>query len=288
MPTLDVQRLETIKADGAGHPLSEAVPDWQKHEQKIFNTLPNFAFHGAYQAQHFSEEDYARAFERVRAGRQLPEPTDLDREYGARVVKVAGVDVTRPYLDSAIELDFLARHLPSLEIGVLDIGAGYGRLARVLARAATAGEFPRIYTVDAIPVSAWLCEYYCAGTRVETLTLKQFEERHRQLDIGLVINIHSWNECSYGQVARWLEYVVSTRARYLFTVTWNAHPGITYHTHTDDRRSFRPLLEAHFDQLAEEDVSVHAGCPLALWKRRLTPRNIQLKEADGNWKVGVA
>jgi hypothetical protein len=52
-----------------------------------------------------------------------------------------------------------------------------------------------------------------------------------------------------------------TKALHLFTVA-------RFDYHTNDGRSFRALIEAHFMPIAEEDVSVHAGCPLVLWRRK--------------------
>lgn len=266
---LDRQRLEEIRAESNGHPLFDAHADWRRHEQEIIKALPNFAVHNMYQAQHQSEEAYARALDRAIKGVLALEPTDLDKEYGARCVKIRDGEYTRQFIDSHLEMQFLERHLPMSRVGVLDIGAGYGRLARFLSKLYVRPVvYPLIYTVDAIPVSTWLCESYCTGTNVETLTLKQFEARYTTLDIDLVVNIHSWNECTYDQVARWLEYVQRTKALYLFTVTYNYYKGITYHTNQPDHKSFRPLIEKHFTQITEEDVSIHAGCPLTLWRRK--------------------
>jgi hypothetical protein len=69
--------------------------------------------------------------------------------------------VSRDLLDSVSELLFLDRTLgvaSSRGAGVLDIGAGYGRLAHRAASAFPAR--PAWYCVDAVPESTFLCEYY--------------------------------------------------------------------------------------------------------------------------------
>jgi hypothetical protein len=263
---LNTQRLEEIRAESLSL-LAAATADWKAHEIEILNKLPNFADNNVYQAQNFGEREYKRALERVLSNpiTAVAGPTDLDQEYGARVVQVDGINVTRPFLDSAIEYQFLMRHLKGA-MGVLDIGAGYGRLPRFLSSVNGDVVFPRVYAVDAIPVSTWLCEFYC-GPSVETLTLKAFEEKHRDLDIGLVMNIHSWNECTYEQVGKWLEYILRTKAQYLFLVTANYY-GIPYHSQSEGHKSFRPLLLPHFQHVAEEDISMHRDCPMTLWKRK--------------------
>jgi SAM-dependent methyltransferase len=260
---MKLRRLGEIREENKGHPLASVSADWLAYEQKVVKAVPNFAAPQLFQAQEFALATYARAFDKVISQPFLGLFT-LDQEYGARIVDIGGTEVTRPFLDSNTEWRFLERYLPAGDMGVLDIGAGYGRLARFLSRIE---RFKPVFTVDAVPVSTWLCEQYCAGSKVETLTLRKFEERYTALDLDVVINIHSWNECTYAQVARWLEYVLKTKAFYLFTVTAN-YFGVPYHTCEDGHKSFLPLLEEHFTKIAEEPSVMRYDCPMALWSRK--------------------
>jgi hypothetical protein len=68
--------------------------------------------------------------------------------------------VSRDLLDSALELDFLERHVAIStreSLGVLDVGAGYGRLAHRLVEAVPQA---RVWCTDAIPESTFVSEFY--------------------------------------------------------------------------------------------------------------------------------
>ncbi len=91
----------------------------------------------------------------------LLERLDEDGLFGVHTFIVDGRRVSRDLLDSALELAFLDRHLgisrPPVQT-ILDIGAGYGRLAH---RAVTAfPETVRYLCTDAIATSTFLCESY--------------------------------------------------------------------------------------------------------------------------------
>jgi 2-polyprenyl-3-methyl-5-hydroxy-6-metoxy-1,4-benzoquinol methylase len=61
-----------------------------------------------------------------------------DDDFGAEVFDFHGKVVSRDLLDSIIEINFLDRHLgfsSRRAVNVLDIGAGYGRLAHRMATA---------------------------------------------------------------------------------------------------------------------------------------------------------
>jgi SAM-dependent methyltransferase len=129
---------------------------------------------------------------------------------------------SRDLLDSANEIDFLDRHVGLLErpgIRVLDIGAGYGRLAH---RFCESGVRPADYACcDAVPISSFLSEYYlgfrgiCPPAR--TVLLDQVGAlQPGQFD--LAINVHSFSECASGAIAWWLEQLRRLRVPQLFLV----------------------------------------------------------------------
>jgi len=142
---------------------------------------------------------------------------------------------------------------------VLEIGAGYGRLAVMLA------PLVRSYTcVDPVPVSTDVCRTYTQSHQpsVQVWTLDDF--RQKSWMRTLAINIHSWNECTLGQITHWLDALAAVPL--LFTVSHSSLPDHTYRTNEQGRPSFRPLLESRYDLLAEESIGLGQH-PHALWRR---------------------
>ena len=122
--------------------------------------------------------------------------------------------------NSILEISFLDRHLGLARrerITLLDVGAGYGRLAHRLATA-----FPgkaRILCTDAVPESTFLCEYYLdfrgVADRTEVVPLDEIGTRLRTDRIDVATNIHSFSECPLSAVEWWLDAIVGARVRYL-------------------------------------------------------------------------
>jgi SAM-dependent methyltransferase len=151
-----------------------------------------------------------------------------DGDYGVFTFPTGDTDkdgknrfVSRDLLDSVSELLFLERalqisHLPELK--VLDIGAGYGRLAY---RAVTAlRNIGTYFCIDAIPESTFLSSYYllrkgAAGTRVVA-----FDDQQDLVPgtIDLAVNIHSFSECSMEAVDYWVSRCAELKIEYLFIV----------------------------------------------------------------------
>jgi len=162
--------------------------------------------------------------------------------------EVAG-RVSRDRLDSTIELDFLDRHLQILtrpQLRVLDIGAGYGRLAH---RTCEAGAQVADYVcVDAIPESTFLAEYYTGfrglRDRVRVVPLDELV-KHGAATLGrfdLAINVHSFSECSYAAIRWWIARLQELEVPNLFIVPNTDSRFIS--TESDGtRKDFLPLLE---------------------------------------------
>jgi SAM-dependent methyltransferase len=162
--------------------------------------------------------------------------------------KLAG-QVSRDRLDSAIELDFLDRHLKILtkpQLRVLDIGAGYGRLAH---RTCEAGAQVADYVcVDAVPESTFLAEYYTGfrglRDRVRVVPLDELVKNGAP-SLGrfdLAINVHSFSECSYAAIRWWIARLQELAVPNLFIVPNTDTRFIS--TETDGtRKDFLPLLE---------------------------------------------
>jgi FkbM family methyltransferase len=146
-----------------------------------------------------------------------------DGTFGCWTAEVAGYgQISRDLLDSVSEILFLERRLGVLSregLRILDIGAGYGRLAhRMSAIHPSLADF---CCVDAVPESTFLNEYYLAfrgstpPARVLTL------DRIDTLEPGsfdLACNIHSFSECTATAVRWWVGQLARLRVPYLFVV----------------------------------------------------------------------
>ncbi len=123
--------------------------------------------------------------------------------------RIEGRVVTRDLLDSVAELNFLERHLAiSQRTGmvVLDIGAGYGRLAyRFLAALPS---IARYLCTDAVPLSTFLCEHYLryrgVDSRAEVVPLHEVRSRLAQQAVDLALNVHSFSECRLEAIGWWM------------------------------------------------------------------------------------
>jgi SAM-dependent methyltransferase len=258
--TLSNPRLSQIEAIAAGSPLSDVAMwrDWALHVRRH---LQNFAGEGYYLMQEQPQADYDRVAQYI-VDHHCPRDMSLatwDCRHGAIAVDTRALGpATRAFLDGVVEADYLNRHLPG-GLGrqrIIDIGAGYGRLAGIMTRL-----YPNLIyqCIDAVPISTFLCEFYLKelGSPARVLTLDQ------PFQADIAINVHSWNECSLSQITRWIELLKDTP--YLFTVSHNA----TYSTFPYGGASFRPLLESHYDLIApEESNALHTDPPHALWARR--------------------
>jgi len=137
-------------------------------------------------------------------------------QYGSRPA------VSRDLLDSVNEINFLEQKIgltgqPGLR--VLDIGAGYGRLAYRMAEA-----LPNLAAydcVDAVPESTFLCSYYLnyrgVNTKARAIPLDRLgEELARQYH--LAVNIHSFSECRREAIRWWLQRVAERDIPWLLVV----------------------------------------------------------------------
>jgi SAM-dependent methyltransferase len=172
--------------------------------------------------------------------------------------------VSRDLLDAANELLFLERNMGLLtrpDLRVLDIGAGYGRLAHRMAQAVPG---LRDYCcVDAIPESSFLAEYYLAWRGVappaRVLPLPDFDTQEFESRFDLIVNVHSFSECTYAALEYWFGRIAQLQAPYLFIVPND--PEAFLSTEGDgSRRDFRPLIEAAgYTQAASEPVYADAA-----------------------------
>jgi len=146
-----------------------------------------------------------------------------DGAFGAVTFEVAGRRVSRDLLDSILEIGFLDRNLKiaaNPELSILDVGAGYGRLAHRMLTA-----FPslrRYRCTDVIPESSFVCEYYLKFRghegRFQVTPSTQIDDALRNDTTDLALNIHSFSECTLDAVNWWLERLARHGVRYLMIV----------------------------------------------------------------------
>ena len=155
--------------------------------------------------------------------------------------------VSRDLLDSVCELLFLDRTLqisrwPGLR--VLDIGAGYGRLAY---RAVTAfNTIDTYFCVDAVPESTFLCQYYLSRKAAAPAHVIAFDDQEVLIPepIHLAVNIHSFSECAIEAVNYWVSRCAELKIEYLFIVP-NASAQGGKALRLIDGTDFSPLLARH-------------------------------------------
>ncbi len=153
-----------------------------------------------------------------------------DGLFGVYTYTVNSQLVSRDLLDSVLELSFLEKQLCLSQISnlkILDIGAGYGRLAF---RAVTA--LPNLTTylcADAVPESTFLSEYHVRfrhlEDRVVVVPLDQITERLQEQHIDLAVNIHSFSECTLDAIDWWLSLLAANKVKYFFIVPNAADHG---------------------------------------------------------------
>jgi hypothetical protein len=163
---------------------------------------------------------YAETIDTLRAMDRLGE----DALFGVYTFDFNGRRISRDLLDSVVEMNFLERHLgiasrPSLR--VVDIGAGYGRLAHRMVAALPNIEYA--YCVDAIPESTFLSEFYLrfrgVGDRTSVVPLDQVEETLSSQQITIATNVHSFQECTVGSIRWWLALLQKLGISHLMIVT---------------------------------------------------------------------
>jgi len=184
-----------------------------------------------------------------RDGRDLLPTLGEDGAFGCWSFEYPGHGrVSRDLLESVNEINFLERELALSErerFSVLDIGAGYGRLAHRMS-AAYPGQLRDYCCVDAIAESTFLSEYYLnyrdvtPPTRV--VSLDSMSEALVRGSFDLAVNIHSFPECTFEAVEWWIGMLERLEVPRLLIVP--NEPTELLSTEVDgSRRDFMPLLE---------------------------------------------
>lgn len=167
--------------------------------------------------------------------------------------------VSRDLLESINEINFLHRQLgiaDQAELKVLDIGAGYGRLAHRMCEALA--NLSRYDCVDAVPESTFLCEFYLrhrgVDERAGAIPLHELERLQPPGSYHLAVNIHSFSECTREAVRWWLARLRELRIPYLLIVP--NHPEKLLSSEPDgSKRDFAPdLAESGYELMHKAPV----------------------------------
>ncbi len=153
--------------------------------------------------------------------------------------------VSRDLLDSIIEIYFLEKHLNGFsckDLSVLDIGAGYGRLAhRMVCALPNIAEY---LCTDAFPTSTFISEYYVRfrnlENKVKVVPLDEVEQMMQERAVNVAINSHSFSECRISAIEWWLSLLRRYSVRYLMIVP---NPGQLLWT--NDGKDFGGAIEKH-------------------------------------------
>jgi len=177
----------------------------------------------------------------------LLDKLEEDNQFGVLTYSVDDKIVSRDLLDSILEIYFLEKELnisklPNLNI--LDIGAGYGRLAHRMTKA-----LPNInnyFCTDAVPVSTFICEYYIRfrslQEKAKVIPLYEVENTLLTQPIDLAINVHSFSECTISAIKWWMNILRKIQVRYIMIVP-NVIKDGGLELLTNYGQDFLPILE---------------------------------------------
>jgi hypothetical protein len=197
--------------------------------------------------------NYVRSIDALGLLDQLSE----DELFGVLTYVFDGKVVSRDLLDSILEIYFLERHLGLFareKLNVLDIGAGYGRLAHRMTSAVPG--LNAYLCTDGIAVSSFICEYYLSfrglSDKARIAPLDEVEEVLEAQPVDLAINIHSFSECTLEAIDWWFSLLERRRVRYVMLVP-NHRDDLNGQLLSHDGKDFGPIIENHGYRLKAKD-----------------------------------
>ncbi|HSX67848.1 hypothetical protein [Nocardioides sp.] len=145
-----------------------------------------------------------------------------DGLFGAFTFAFGDRVVSRDLLDSINEINYLDDQIGLSQMAapsVLDIGAGYGRMAWRMDEALT--NLGAYDCTDGVPVSTFLCEYHLdfRGVRKDVVRVVPLSEIDTLRDsYTLAVNIHSFSEQSHASINWWLDQIAKRDVAWLLIV----------------------------------------------------------------------
>jgi SAM-dependent methyltransferase len=189
----------------------------------------------------------------------LLDKLDEDGAYGCWTYEYPGYGrYSRDLIESVNEIAFLERELALSKRGrfsVLDVGAGYGRLAHRITGAY--GSAVSDYAcVDAIPESTFVCEHYLRERGIAPpARAVPLHEQAAALEPGsfdLALNVHSFSECTLAAIEWWVERLAELRVQNLMIIP-NEPTELLSLEQDKSRRDFMPALEAAGYELVKRE-----------------------------------
>lgn len=233
---VDNQRLQELRERYAGFQARASIPIVWTDEYVQSYGLQSFRGDNCYvwqtkdpncdEINYCLSAYYAMAIDELDVLRKNSE----DGLFGVHTYQIASRAFSRDLLDSTIELNFLEKYLKLSRrenLNILDIGAGYGRLAHRTAN--TLSNLSTYFCTDAVPESTFLSEYHITfrnlEDRVTVVPLDEIEQRIRERNIDLAVNIHSFSECSLEAIEWWLALLAAGKVKKLFIVPNSSDHG---------------------------------------------------------------
>lgn len=144
-----------------------------------------------------------------------------DGLFGAFTFKFGDRTVSRDLLDSINEINYLDEHIGLSSMAaptVLDIGAGYGRLAwRMDEALPNLGAYD---CTDGVPISTFLCEYHLgfrkASEKVRVVPLSEIDTLRDSYTVA--VNVHSFSEQTHASIKWWLDEIAKRDITWLMIV----------------------------------------------------------------------
>jgi putative sugar O-methyltransferase len=173
--------------------------------------------------------------------------------------------VSRDLLDSVNELYFLQRSWRLFEragFSVLDIGAGYGRLAHRMVTGVPG--LDHYYCVDAVPESTFLCEYYLRYRGVDGSAHVVALDELDRLPVGeidLAVNIHSFSEMGVAAIDAWMAQLVRLRVPSLLVVPNEPEGLLSVEADGSRQPAEDRILRAGYTRVAHEPIFLEPSLP---------------------------
>ena len=198
---VDAAQVRELDAKYRAHPLTRLGGLWtETHASYV--SLSDFRGDNPFvwQGGSFGDLQYLVTIQHVLAHDRydLLDTLDEDAAFGATVLEFEGKLYSKDLLDSACEITFLLDHIPLDDLNgsrIVDVGAGYGRLAHRLAVLLPKAQ---IFCVDGIAVSTATCDAYIRfrqlQSQVTTVPLTELDSVSGPA--LLATNVHSFSEMS--------------------------------------------------------------------------------------------